>query len=136
MLLNGVDVDDLNSLRENIVRHFGSLSAFSRSTGFSYRLLKRTLLNLEFSKEEIDEISSIYEEKKDPDNIPFRISEEESEKIRVCIFSNFRKVVFFCEKHSEYNSVYISNIINGKLKLRSTKYVRLVKLLEKKYDLK
>lgn len=135
MFINGVKIESLNELRDNIVKHFGSLSAFSQSTGYSYRLLKKALINLEFSKEDYEEIESIYIKENDPDNIPFRISKDDIESIRMAILSNFKKVTLFCKKHPEYNSVYISNIVNGKLKLKSKKYKGLVKLLKKKYGL-
>lgn len=136
MILNGVKIEDLNTLRDNIIKHFGSISAFSQKTGYSYRKLKRTLLHLEFEKKDYEEIEKTYNDNVDPDNVPFRISEEDAEKIRVCIFSHFKKVIFFCEKHPEYNSVYMSNIINGKLKLRSKKFKGLEKLLKEEYGLK
>lgn len=136
MLLYGVEISELNALRDNIIQHFGSISAFARATGYSYRKLKSTLIHLEFEKKDYEDIKAVYDKEYDPDVTPFRISEDDSEAIRIAILSNFKKVTLFCEKHTEYNSVYISNIINRKLKLRSKKFKQLEKLLTDKYGLK
>ena len=135
MKINGVDVSEINELTENIKKYYGSLNSFSNVTGFSYGKLKNALLNLEFKQETIDEIRSKYEKHLDKENIPFRISEQDIVKIRVCIYTHFSKVRHFCQKHPDYTEVFMSNLLNNKCKLRSTRYVSLTLLLQKKYGL-
>jgi len=135
MKINGVEVEERNELISNIEKHFGSIYAFSKTSGFSYSILKRTLINLDFSKEDFDAIKASYKANYDPEKVPFRISEEDRKRIRMCILENFKNSKKFTEKHTEYDSVYLSNVINGRLKLRSNKYVNFISLLEKKYGL-
>jgi len=135
MKVNGVEIEVVNELRGEIQSNFGSLFSFANHSGFSYSVLKRTFNDLEFTQLDIDNIQSSYNKHLDPEDIPFRISDVDREAIRVCIVLKFKNVKKFTDKHPEYNSVYISNVINGRLKLESIKYVNFISLLKKKYNL-
>lgn len=136
MKINGVDIDEINKLTDNIKTHYGSLNTFSIVTGYSYGKIKAALLNLEFTKQTYDEIQAAYTKHLNKDKVPFRISEENVNKIRICIYTNFKKVRHFCRKHPEYTEVFMSNLLNGKSKLESPRYKRLEILLINKYNLK
>lgn len=135
MKVNGVKVSEINELTENIKKYYGSLNSFSTVTGFSYGLLKDALLNLEFKPETIDEIKKHYEKHFNEKKVPFRISKEDVKKIRICIYTHFGKVRHFCKKHPDYTEVFMSNLLNNKCKLESTRYINLTLLLKKKYGL-
>ena len=135
MRINGVDVKEIDELRDNIEKHFGSIHSFHKVSKYSYGKLKNTLLNLEFTKQTFEEIKEVYNEHLNVDKVPFRISSEDVDKIRICIYSNFKRVKHFCDKHPEYNTVFMSNLLNNKAKLESDRFNNLVKLLERKYNL-
>ena len=138
--INGIDLDDIGYLRDQIETSFGSFSVFTTETGLPYRKTLDLFNKLEFTKKDYNNINNAYKrhirKRKSEEDIPFRISAEEREKIRLCILSNFDSYTKFSLKHKEFNVVYLSNVIKGNLKLRSRKYFSFVKLLTKKYKLK
>jgi hypothetical protein len=68
-------------------------------------------------------------------DVPNRITEDERSKIRMCILGKYNSYTEFCLKHTDYDVVYLTNVIKGNLKLKSIKYVKFVLLLQKKYKL-
>ncbi len=137
MKVNGIDVDDVVFLGEQIKSHFGSIKAYCMDTRVSYRRALTMFNKLEFKKDFYEKVKSNYYSNSKPGMAVFgRIPPEDRESIRICIVTNFKSASEFSLKHKEYNNVYISNVISGRLKTRTTKYVRLIKLLEKKYNLK
>ena len=68
-------------------------------------------------------------------DVPFRISDDDRSKIRICILTSFNSYTSFCKKHKDYNVIYLTHVIKGHLKLKSLKYVNFVKLLNRKYKL-
>ena len=138
--VNGVDLDDLSYFRSEIEANFGSIKVFALETNLSYRKTLSLFNDLEFSSEDYERVSEAYKKhmksRDFKDDIPYRITDKEREKIRICILSNFKSYTKFCLKHKEFNAVYVTNVVKGNLKLRSGKYFRFVKLLTKKYKLK
>ncbi len=135
MKLYGVDFDEVNDLINDIKTDFGSIFGFANQSGYSYSVLKRTLIGMEFTREEFYDIKRAYYVHEAENQRSFRISDEDRAAIRMCILSNFKNMKAFTKKNKEFNSVYISNVLNGKLCLRTTKFVRLENLLIKKYKL-
>ncbi len=137
--VNNVDLDDLEYLRCEIEANFGSLKIFALETGLPYRKTLDAFKRLEFNERDYEVIVSNYKSsmksREDKDDIPYRITKTERERIRMCILNKFPSYTAFCRKHKEFNVVYISNVVKGNLKLRSKKYFKLAKLLTKKYKL-
>tara|TARA_R110000803_G_scaffold16197_9_gene44504 strand:- start:487 stop:939 length:453 start_codon:yes stop_codon:yes gene_type:complete len=145
--IRGVEASDHSFLRDQIKHHFGSFSVFSRVTGLPYRRTLEVFTKLKFNKKDFDRINVAFKKNVDKDNIPCRISEIEREKIRFCILTSYRNFSEFFRKHPEYDVVYLSNITRkerkqttkkkkqGRLKLKTTKYARLVNLLTERYGL-
>jgi hypothetical protein len=137
MKVNGIDVDDIVFLHEQIKSHFGSVKNFCMDSRVSYRRALTMFNKLEFKADFYENVKSNYYSNSKPQMKVFgRISPEDRELIRVCVVTNFKSASKFCLKHKEYDSVYVSNIISGRLKTITPKYVGLIKLLEKKYKLK
>jgi len=65
-----------------------------------------------------------------------RISTKDRKKIRISILSCYHSYTEFCEDYEDFDCVYISNVINGKLKLKSTKYIKLISTLTEYHNLK
>ena len=135
MNICGIPIEDINKLRDDITLNFGSIHAFMKATGFPYRKSKRVLISLEFKQEEFYELKKAYKKNVDLSKVPFRIPTEDRNKIRICIQINFINYTKFCDEYPEFNCVYITNIVKGRLKLRTEKYNSLVRIL-KKYNLK
>lgn len=58
-----------------------------------------------------------------------RIGYMDRKNIRICILTNFKNYSTFCKKYPVYNCVYISNIITGRLSVRTEKYEQLLDIL-------
>lgn len=134
MKIKGVDIEEINFLRDQIKHKFGSVTVFSMETGLQYRKTLNFFTQLEVSEELYDEIKKAYYEKAN-DRKCSRISEPHREKIRICILTHYRKATEFCKKYPQFDSVYISNVIHGRLKMTTPKFIELVKVLEKKHSL-
>lgn len=135
MEIKGVKIEDVEFLKDQVVHHFGTIKNFSIISGYNYRKILDNLKNLNINKEDFEEIKKKYYFFVDKNKVPFRIHEEDRAKIRICILTNFDSYTKFCKKHKKFDVVYITNVVKGNLKLRSTKYVTLTNLLKKKYDL-
>ena len=134
MLINGIELEEFNAMRDSIKNNFGSLYRFSSECGFSYSIVKKVFLVLDFHKKDFEKIRDVYNSHVKQIDSPF-ISNDERAAIRMTILSNFYNMKAFTKKHKDYNSNYLSNVLGGRLKLKTTKYTRLVLLLEKKYGL-
>ena len=109
--INGVDLDDIIALEANIKKNFGSIAVFSLETEVSYRRTLKSFGDADFNKEGFKKIKNAYDKsmkrRGSDGDIPFRITEKERSKIRLCVLGNFKSV----------------------------KYAKLVVLLNKKYEL-
>lgn len=137
--INGIELDDIITLEEDIKKNFGSISVFATETGVSYRRVLKNFSNGDFTQEGFDKIKGAYEKNMESrdrtSEIPFRINDRERYKIRMCILKNFDSYTAFSKKHKKFDVVYLTNVIKGNLKLKSPKYASLVVLLNKKYEL-
>jgi hypothetical protein len=137
MKVNGVDINDLEYLKELIKSHYGSIRTFCLDVWIPYRKTLNMFNKLDFSLEYYEKVKDkYYKSTKTPMESFGRISNEEREAIRICIAINFKTASNFCSKYDSYDGVYISNIVNGRLKRRTVKFVGLLNTLDKKYKLK
>ena len=136
MKIQGIEIEDVTFLKDQVVYNFGSIKRFSIVSGYNYRKILKNLNDLDLDKKEFGRIKELYYIHVDKNKIPFRINNEDRAKIRLCILTSFNSYTDFCKKHEEFDVVYITNVVKGNLKLRSTKYFALIKLLKKKYKLK
>ena len=123
-------------VKEFLVDKFGSQKSFAYSARFDYDKLLR-VLNGDFpSQADLNHIMWLAEET-DPFLNDNQITEEDREWIRIAIVKHFKTAVAFCEEVNEkgINSVYISNLISSKnkLKRKTPKYYKLVEIL-KRYE--
>ncbi len=136
--IKGIDIDDVLRLERDIKRNFGSVRVFCSETKMPYRRLLKVFNQLEFTEDLFNRICRTFDsnmEGRTEGNIPCRITEDERSKIRLCILENFHSYTDFCKENEAYNVVYITNVTKGNLKLKSIKYKRLVRLMNKKYKL-
>lgn len=136
MIINGVKLEDINELRDNIKENFGSLSSFSIQTDISYFIVKKIFISLNINKEDFAFIKKTYEENVDKAEVRGKITTEEAEKIRISIVTHFKTYRAFAKEHPEYDGVYITNVLNQRLKLKTKKYNEFINLLTTKYGLK
>jgi hypothetical protein len=125
---------DRVKLKKDIHRKFGSLTNFSKISNTNYNDLLRILNTTNFSGDEIYDIQGKYVDCNTDNGIEGHIDDSEREAIRVCISIKFKTYTKFCEENPKYDEVYLSNIINGKLKRVTTKYGGLLDLLKEKYN--
>lgn len=125
---------DRVKLKADIHRKFGSLMNFSKISDTNYNDLLRILNTPNFGGDEIYSIASKYNEFDVEGGIDGHISDSEREAIRRCVVIHFKTHTAFCEENPKYDEVYLSNIINGKLKRVTTKYGGFLDLLKEKYD--
>ena len=136
MKVNGIDVDDIDFLKDQVRDKYGSLRTFTAKTSLPYRRTLNLFNRLEFSEAFYINVKRKFYETKHVEETFGRISKVDRELIRVCIMTNFKSVTAFCKKNRRFDNVYISNIISGRLKLVTPKYRKLILALEKKYNLK
>jgi len=132
--ISGVDLNDVNFLRDQIKYKFGSFKAFCNVTGIPYRSTLDAFNNLEFTKGGFKKINDAYRKKVNGDDVLMIISDEDREAIRVFIVTKFKTYTNFCIKHPDYDVVYLTNIIKGRLRRRTSKYIGLSKVLKEKYE--
>ena len=125
-----------NKLRRDIVAKFGSLINFYRVSGIKYRkltlYLSSDIKDVAYHQRIRHEIDQHYIA-----NIPGTIIEDNREIIRQCIAVNFKSYAEFNRKYKGlgFDSNYLSNLINGKLKDETLKYRKLIKILKRDYDI-
>jgi len=124
---------DKEQLRKEITEKFRTLSNFSDTTGIPYKKVMRILNSKKLDKEGIKDLRETCENTEE--NKPGLILEKDRKDIRICILSSFKDYTAFCNENSDYDSVYLSNIIGGRLIEETSKYKNLVKLLNDKYSL-
>lgn len=125
---------DRVKLKKDIHRKFGSLTNFSKLSQTNYNDLLRILNTRSFTGDEIHDIRRKYVEHDPSEGIEGHISDSERDAIRICVAVNFKSYTAFCEENPKYDEVYLSNIINGKLKRVTTKYGGFLDLLKEKYN--
>ncbi len=124
---------DREQLRKEITDKFRTLSNFSDTTGIPYKKVMRILNSDKVDKEGVKELRKTCRETEE--NKPGLILEDDRKEIRMCILLNFKDYTAFCNENNDYDSVYLSNIIGGRLIEETSKYKELVKLLTDKYSL-
>lgn len=135
MAKDEISQEDLDFLKDQIKYHFRSVAAFIRASNLDYRGTLMALKYQDYSRVSYDRINNAYKKYKLDNEYPARIHPNVQQKIRLCILTNFKSYTEFCKKHKDFDVVYISNIVNNRLKLRSSKYVQLIDVLERRYGL-
>ena len=65
-----------------------------------------------------------------------KISDKDRKSIRLSILKNYHSYTEFCNDFNDFDCVYISNVVGGKLKLKSNKYRNLISILAEYHKLK
>ena len=125
---------DRGRLKKNIHSKFGSLINFSKTSDIKYNTLLRILNTNDFSGEEVIDVQNKYVELDLPDDLEGSISASERQAVRRAILFSFNSYTDFCNENTEYDVVYITNIVKGNLKRVTTKYSRFINLLKQKYN--
>lgn len=125
---------DRIKLKKDIHRKFGSLTNFSKVASIHYESLLRILNSQNFSGDEIYNVLNSCNDFDIKNGVDGYIDDSEREIIRICIAVSFKSFTAFCEENPKYDEVYLSNVINGKLKRITTKYGGLIDLLKTKYN--
>jgi hypothetical protein len=122
---------DRNRLKRDIKEKFGSIARFARVCELNYDDTLRVLNSNSFTGDEIENVFYQYDSY-DESSMGFYdiISNEERKAIRLSILTNFKNYTMFCKEYSRFDVVYISNVVNGKLKEKTTKFGNLINTLE------
>jgi len=121
-------------LKENIHNKFGSLTNFSNVTGICYKDILRILNSDTFLDNEIDDLQEKYLTFDLSNGVEGYISDQDRKTIRICISMEYKSYTKFYEKHNEFDVVYISNLVEGKLLRTTEKYDKLITLLKEEYS--
>lgn len=122
-----------DKLRQEIVDKFKSLSRLSSAANIPYKRIMNILNDDEDNIIQINKLRRMCNNtKKDETGL---ILEKDRKLIRLCILKNYKNYTEFCNNNNEYDSVYLSNIIGGRLVVVSEKYKSLVELLTNEYNL-
>jgi hypothetical protein len=135
--INGIDLDEVEFLSVQIKNKFGSMHEFAAEAEIAYRPILKFFNDLEVTQERFEYYTNVYKKTKSSREFQYgRILPEHREAIRKVIQDEYKKYSNFCRKYKHFDVVYISNIVEGRLKLVTKKYVKLVRILEKRYGLK
>ena len=121
-------------LRKDIIEKFETIKYFCKLCGYSYSNFK-TFLNSRTPNEEMYQDAIFKLNDTEVTHIEGNIRDEDREEIRKCIVVNYSSYSAFCRKHTDFNSLYISNIMKGRLKFETSKYRKLIAILERDYNL-
>ncbi len=121
-------------IRKEIISKFKSLSYFSLVTGVNYKKMLSFLCSdhndSEFEKDLLFKINNT-----EVDEHHGLIRDVDRKAIRMCVLTSFKSYSAFHREHDDYDSVYLSNVIGGRLSDETEKYQNLIKLLTVDYDL-
>jgi len=123
-----------DKLRKDIIFKFGSVTYFCKEAKISYRKFI-TFLNSKRANEEMQQNARHLCDTLKIDHIKGIIRDEDRRAIRICVLTNFDSYTDFCKANKQFDPVYLSNIIKGRLKEERDKYKLLVKILERDYGL-
>lgn len=122
-------------LRKDIIEKFETIKYFCKEAEYSYSNFK-TFLNSKTPNEEIYQDAIFKLDSIVVDHIEGNIRGKDREAIKKCLRINFNSNTEFSNKHTDFDTNYISNVISGRLKYETPKYRKLVKILERDYNLK
>jgi hypothetical protein len=125
---------DRVQLKRDIYQKFGSLTSFSKVANINYNRLLRIINTQNFTGDEILEIQRLYMENDLSNGVDGYISDSERKAIRLSIVTHFNSYTDFCREHPYFDTVYITNIIKGNLKMSTKKYEKLINILKKDYN--
>ena len=128
-----IDIDKVK-LRKDIYNKYRTLKNFSRKTKIPYNKIMLVFNSLKDDREALLDIHYAYENTV-IDKVEGYIIDEDREAIRICILTKFKSYTAFCSQHDSYDTVYLSNVIGGRLVEETVKYKRLVNLLKRDYGL-
>ena len=121
-------------LRKDIIEKFETIKYFCKKAKFTYSNFK-TFLNSKTPNEELYQDAVYKLESIEVDHIEGHIKDEDRESIRVCILIQAGSYAAFHKNHKRFDSLYISNIVKGRLKNETPKYRKLVRILKRDYNL-
>jgi hypothetical protein len=121
-------------LRQDILDKFGSVKYFCKVSEISYRKFI-TFLNSKRNNEALRQEARHLCDTIKVEHIDGIIRDEDREAIRICIVVKSGSLTNFCKENTNFDTVYISNIVTGRLETETEKYKLLVKILERDYDL-
>ena len=135
--IKGVDLDDVEFLKEQIKNKFGSLHEFSAEAEIAYRKMLKFFNDFDVTKEKMDYYQGKFKQTKSSREFQYgRILDIHREQIRQTIMTNYKSYASFCRTYKDFDVVYISNVVEGRLSMVTKQYVKLIRVLEKKYNLK
>jgi len=121
-------------LRKQIIKKFRSLSYFCLLTDLNYKKTLAYFCSLDNDSDFQKEIQFNIDNTEVDDQHGL-IRDEDRKAIRMCVLTNFKNYTEFHREHKEYDSVYLSNIVGGRLSDETEKYQNLIRLLTAEYDL-
>lgn len=128
-MANSVEVD---KLKKDIAIKFYTVKTFCSLAKLPYKDVINTL-NLKHNDSDLYQRMVSSYMNITPNRIPGIIQDRHREEIRVCIITRYRSLSSFAKYHRGYDTLWLSNIINGKLKLESTKYRKFVIMMNRDY---
>ncbi len=122
------------TLREQITNKFRSLAYFCVLTETNYKKTLAYFCSDDYDSVLLEELQYKLDNT-EVDEQHGLIRDEDRKAIRICVLTNFKNYSAFHRKHKEYDSVYLSNIVGGRLSDETEKYQNLIRLLTAEYDL-
>jgi len=125
---------DRVKLKKDIRSKFGSLTVFCTVSEFNYNRLLRLLNADKVRDEDIIELKAIYEKSDLSQGVEGHINKVDRKRIRLCILNAATTYTEFCERHSEFDNAFITNIVVGKTKRKNPRYWSLKEILKQQYS--
>lgn len=122
------------ALKKDIIKKFKSLSYFCILTETPYKKTLAYFCSSDYDSDLLKELQYKVNTT-EVDEYHGLIRDEDRKAIRICVLTNFKNYSAFHREHNEYDSVYLSNIIGGRLSEETDKYRNLIRLLTANYDL-
>lgn len=135
--IKGVDLDEVEFLKVQIKNKFGSMHEFAAEAEIAYRSMLKFFNDLDITPDKFEYYHDKFKRTKSSRDFQYgRILDIHREQIRQIIQTHHKKYSNFCRIYKDFDVVYISNVIEGRLKIVTKKYVKLIRILEKNYGLK
>lgn len=118
-----------NKLIEQIKDKFGSIQRFIELSGLPERLVRVNLYRDTPGARQAQQ--TIAERlKSTPKPAPYRISDQERERIRLAIARDYHNVAGFTARHPQFSDSYMSYLIGGAIKCRKGRAAEVMDILE------
>lgn len=124
-------MDTRNALKKKIKAKYGGVSEFARLADTDYWKAVRILNGYSGDEDDVIDLEDMVDRTRAVRDLAKEVIQKaEREKIRKAIFMQYRTPTRFCARCPEFDTPYISRIINGQAMRRTPRYDLLLKKLK------